>query len=56
MEEKTKSFKSGLTIFATSPSDEEGVQLAVAWVREKGYTTNDVSIRKYEGAVCVEVK
>lgn len=54
--EATEGFKSGLTIFATSPSDSEGVQLAVAWVREKGYTQNDVSIRKYEGAVCVEVK
>lgn len=48
--------KSGTQIFATSPADEEGVQLAIAWVREKGYTKNDVSIRKYEGAVCVEVK
>lgn len=52
----TKGFKPGMSIFATAPADDEGVKLTVAWVREKGYTQQDVSIRKYEGAVSVEVK
>lgn len=48
--------KKGLHIFSTSPSDPIGVELAKSYCRERGLTPKDVSIRKYEGAVSVEVK
>lgn len=56
METATKGFKSGMSIFATAPADDEGVELAKTYCRERGLTPKDVSIRKYEGAVSVEVK
>lgn len=52
----TEGFKRGTQIFATSPGDDDGVELAKQWAREKGLTSRDVSIRKYPFSIAVEVK
>lgn len=45
-----------MSIFATAPSDDEGIELTKKWCRERGYTPSEVSIKKTDEVVFVEVK
>lgn len=46
----------GSVIWSTSPSDDEGIELAKQWCKEKGLTSKDVSIRRYPFSISVEQK
>lgn len=56
MEVATKGFKSGMNIFATSPADDEGVEIVKQWCRDNGYTPKQVTIKKTDKSVFVEVQ
>ena len=43
-------------ICAVSPPDAEGIQAAKDWIKERGYTSEDVSLKKSETAVYVQAK
>lgn len=51
-----KGFKSGMSIFATAPADEEGIEIVKQWCRDNGYTPKQVTIKKTEKSVFVEVR
>ena len=43
-------------VFAASPADEESIAAAKEWVLERGYTGEDVSLKKSQSCVYVVVK
>lgn len=43
-------------VFAGSPVDEDTIQAAKDWIRERGYTADDVAIRKSARVVYVVAK
>jgi len=43
-------------VFAASPADDESIAAAKEWVRERGYTGEDVSLKKSQTCVYVVVK
>ena len=48
--------KKGTVIFATAPADDEGVEITKKWCRDNGYTPKQVTIKKTDKSVFVEVR